>query len=508
MKKGLLKRVLSLVLVFVMMLSVVACDSSTSKTEDTKDKGSGVQKVSTGNSKVVSADVIEDEELSYVLIYNPSVYDENDKVGNLNLDTGTLGSQIEVDTDRSDSLEEEDTEFVYTPSQKEILGDWDLSSIELEDNRADVFAPDYKLRDKHEFYIVGDSLRNRDQINFECVYAGNSCYVWSDNSVDEGTLVEYGEEFDDVVYDDLVKEFGQPRFVGETGKVNILFYEINKEGLAGCFAPYDLYTENELPMVGLSGCDCNTNHAIININTLYIQQGADLRSTVAHEFQHLINYSNSFYGAKFVSTNTWINESFSGYVEDKLYPGSKESDYVVFNRSGLIRSGQSLYNFDIDYPDYGVYGSVSYFAEYLKHISGNNVFSDFSTYWRESYSDTLCVSEALKNCVSSTVQKDVDDFIDYDNRIEFDCESDEWMSKLTLSFYLSMFSKDSDIDVFKNIKHNRILFDDIDGSTIEGGGRIIVSVDEKFEIPDDSENGLIYVGLDKDFNVISDFVLR
>lgn len=41
--------------------------------------------------------------------------------------------------------------------------------------------------------------------------------------------------------------------------------------------------------------------------------------------------------------------------------------------------------------------------------------------------------------------------------------------------------------------------------------KLIISnsiVDEKFEIPDDSENGLIYVGLDKDFNVISDFVLR
>ena len=62
-----------------------------------------------------------------------------------------------------------------------------------------------------------------------------------------------------------------------------------------------------------------------------------------------------------------------------------------------------------------------------------------------------------------------------------------------------------DPEAFKNVKSDYLLYDELDGANIEGGGRIIIATkDGKFSIPDDADKGLIYIGLDKNFNVVTD----
>ena len=81
------------------------------------------------------------------------------------------------------------------------------------------------------------------------------------------------------------------------------------------------------------------------------------------------------------------------------------------------------------------------------------------------------------------------------------------MSKLILDFYVSVLSNRDDIDEFENIKPEALLYDEINEAEIEGGGRIIVAVnDTTFDIPDEADSGLVYVGLDEDFEVVTPFV--
>lgn len=79
--------------------------------------------------------------------------------------------------------------------------------------------------------------------------------------------------------------------------------------------------------------------------------------------------------------------------------------------------------------------------------------------------------------------------------------------KLTLHFYLSMLSKDGGLAAYNYIQNSSLLYDELDGTTIEGGGRIILATkDTSFEIPDDADSGLIYIGLDKDFQIVTAYV--
>ena len=131
-------------------------------------------------------------------------------------------------------------------------------------------------------------------------------------------------------------------------------------------------------------------------------------------------------------------------------------------------------------------------------------------YWRESYSRTLCTSEALAKSVSKSVYNDINNSINYSAlNMKFDSATDEWMSKLTLNFYLSSLSNDKNIAAFNKIECSSLLYDNISTANIEGGGRIIVSLNKNtFKIPSDSDKGLIYVGLDKDFKPITKFICQ
>ena len=82
------------------------------------------------------------------------------------------------------------------------------------------------------------------------------------------------------------------------------------------------------------------------------------------------------------------------------------------------------------------------------------------------------------------------------------------MSKLTLDFYLSMFAKTGNLEAYKAIQNSALLYDEINGAEIEGGGRIIVAVDGKFEIPEDADSGLIYVGLDENYQPVTSFIYK
>ncbi len=485
---------LSKILVIVLCLSLLAgCSGSNSSKNQTKGDAE-VQKSAGG-------------ELSYVLIYNPNIYDET-KSRNQKLNTGEFDKYVEAIVDRADGLEGELPEILPYSSPENFIPFTD--EVDLSGNRGDTMITPYEVDDVKEFYCGTDT---REIEEFVCKYAGEYCNVWEfDSGVKSSNLELVGKEFDDNIFETMTTAFGKGRFVDNGAKVNILIYDFKSTSLLGFCSGLDIYSKNEVTSSLIKRNSLNTDHAIIHINSAIVnKRNIDIAySTLAHEYQHQIAFSSYFNTVNGTMMHTWLNEAMSGYIEELIYPGTKESEghFESFATSDLIRHGQSLYNFDTlmtksDF-DIGVYGSVYLFTEYLANAAGDEVFSKIHDYWNNSYSDTLSEAEAIVNSVPNAFYDTIDSSIEFDSDIDFDNDDEEWLSKLTLDFYLSMLSYDKkDPDAFKNIESQTLLYDEINPADIEGGGRVIVALkNDKFEIPRDSDNGLIYVGLNENFEVM------
>lgn len=450
--------------------------------------------------------------ISYVMIYNPNIYDELEEV-NDDLNTGDFGTYVEAIINKADGLEEKEQPAVVTQSVSDVMKDAPLDKFDIGGSRGGSFIAPYNVGDTHQFYCGSET---RELKNFVCRYAGKSCNIWTcDGSVSSAVIDDYGREFDENIYDKMIAMFGEPRFADNGGKVNLLFYPMDGN-TGGFFHALDLWASDEVSPIETAQYCINTDHAIVNINSLLTDYKDFMYSTMAHEFQHLICFTNFFYTAGGINMRTWLNEAMSGYVEEQLYPGSKdlEGHYDAFVGSTRIRHGQSMYNFDTTLTkselDIGVYGSVYLFSEYLAKLSGNDVFSNIHSYWRNSYSSTLDEAEAIVKSVPEEVYNKIDATVNFGEKVTFKNNNESWLSKLTLNYYLSLLKHDeSNPKAYEKVVSQTLLYDEINPADIEGGGRVIVALKNgKFEIPQDADYGFVYVGLDDNFEVITDYIIQ
>lgn len=437
------------------------------------------------------------------MVYNPDVVDGWGFEGDFSYkNSGMFGTQIDIDIERDEQLEEDSNELHPLYFSPDDLPGFDITDIEID--RGDGLVNDYELGAKKAFY-TGDPFNDiRPLKEMECVYAGEYCYVWIDADTEPALVEGIGEVFDEKIYPTELELFGRPRFVtDEGGKVNILFgyMEPDNDGgyIGGYFSPSDTYSTAER---GSYNLPYNTDHAIVHINTfkLLIGDFDGTLSTLAHELQHLIMFSENIK----TLAGTWINEAMSGYIQEYIFPGEiLNSRPDQYNNSDTIRKGGSLYKFDNNDPDIGRYGSVFYFSQYLENVAGENVFKSFHDYWRNSYSETLCDTEAIANSIPENVRNQVMSSVVYPEDIEFENENHELVSKLTLDFYLNTLNNKNGINGFDTIKPGQILYNTINETNIEAGGRVVVAVKNgEFTFPEDSNSGLIYVALNADFEPI------
>ena len=135
-----------------------------------------------------------------------------------------------------------------------------------------------------------------------------------------------------------------------------------------------------------------------------------------------------------------------------------------------------------------------------------DIFTKMHEYWRDSLNEDATEATAIDEVIPASEKTRIDNSITYPSSWKFNNSSEKFMSKLVLDFYLSILSNRDGIPEFENINHEALLYDEINGAEIEGGGRIIVAVNEStFKIPDEADSGLIYVGLDENFEVVTPF---
>ena len=243
-------------------------------------KTDGGKEVEAEDGKV--RDFSNTDDISYVMIYNPKLYDEN-KTKNEMLNTGDFADYVEAVISKADGLEEVPEFLPY--SSPELSKDIPLDGVDLSGSRGGAFITPYSVGDKHDFYC-GQGTRAKK--TFVCRYVGDNCNIWTcDDSASTAALEKCGREFDNNIYDKVVSEFGEPRFADEGGKINLLMYPLD-ENYLGFFYAGDLFATGEISPDLIAQYGMNTDHAIININSLLIGYEKLMYATMAHEFQQLI----------------------------------------------------------------------------------------------------------------------------------------------------------------------------------------------------------------------------
>lgn len=507
-----MKRKLAMLMCMLMILmSLTGCGK---KAEDTDTSINASQNEDVDVSSLTEAAVLENT--SYVMIYNPYVFDESDDMGFADpaaMSTGDFSSQIVVGMNRAGDLGT-DIAMPGMISQAEINENVDDSGVNREGVRAEMIDPTYALYDTHAFYHPDIQMQNQILDTFTCSYVGEYCYIWTLNgSISEADAQTMGQDFDAKIYLPVTTAFGPARFTENGGKVNFLIYPI-QDRIGGFFTTADIYSSAELPEETANMYGFNTDHAIVHINSQYVTTDPDYaKSTMAHELQHQICASNCFNYYETPLMETWLNEGMSAVAEELVYPGIKEAGYYnqCFYLSNNYRTGQSLYNFDVSFDEYiGAYGVVYLFTEYLQQeveqFAGESVFYNIHDYWRNSYSADVTAAEALANAVPTGLYEEIDSTYTYPEKISmgFDSEYEEWLSKMTLDFYIQTLSPDlANLTEFADQVHSLMLYSEINPAEIEGGGRIVIATQNStYEIPADADPNLIYVGLDANFNPV------
>lgn len=480
----------------------------------------GKSHVSTSDSKKKnqSEDAITINNVDYVMIYNPYVYEEAVASPSMtNLYTGDFSDQIAINSNRAD-LFELDIQALTMPTSNSV--DFEFQH----GGRAPGLVEKFKVGEKSDFFYFTDMRTNeRESAKFTCQYAGEHCYVWSlKDAISKKDAEKYGKEFDETIYNQDVESFGEPRYADEGGKINLLFYPIEEEGLCGLFSPLDIFSTGEVTTFDIKMYKLNVDRAIINVNSNIVGRLSDTQvcSTMAHELQHLICFTDTIENGYIPALDTWLNESMSAFAEEYIYPGVKEDGLynIAFYPSENFKKGQSLYNFDTQNDvAIGAYGAVYLFEEYLRSNVGDDVFQKIHSYWRNDAPSDATDADAIYNSLPEEFIEKINDSLTYSEEISsnFNSESEEFVSKLAFNFYIETLSENlGKLDDFKK-EYNGIdvrdymIYDEVAPVDIEGGGRIVVAtLDGSYVVPEDAAPELLYVGLDANFNVVTDVIFR
>ncbi|MGG3693249.1 Ig-like domain-containing protein, partial [Heyndrickxia ginsengihumi] len=295
------------------------------------------------------------------------------------------------------------------------------------------------------------------------------------------TAALLGREFDNHIYTSDVDNFGTPSDVDHNGKVNILCYDIQDgfsgDGgyIAGYFSPMDLFNVE------------NSNQSEIFYIDTYPLMGmgsskdvSAAYSTLAHEFQHMINFNQKVLVQGIDQTDTWIDEGLSMAAE-QIYTGAPLQDRIdYYNSDSDITNGHSLLYWD-SYGDTLANYSLSYlFMQYLKDQcnQGDSIFKELIN---DPHSDYRAVEDLIHKYI--------------DTNLTFGQFMTDFRAALVLKEQSGLygFNGDSSFDSLNVKTYN--------GSStyLKGGGAIVKTLNSKddFTIPADKGQDVTYTLLEK-----------
>ncbi|RYL89327.1 hypothetical protein EWI07_12985 [Sporolactobacillus sp. THM7-4] len=251
-------------------------------------------------------------------------------------------------------------------------------------------------------FWVTNLMTNKDnKLPAELEYSGSHVNVWVNNHLitwqEAGAL---GREFDSRIYPLDVDHFGHPPDVDGSGKINILCYDIqdgftrNGGYVAGYFAPRDL---SNVPHSNRTQIFYLDTYPTMGMGS--IKDVSETYSTLAHEFQHMINFNQNVLVEGHPDMDAWLNEGLSMAAE-QIYSGKVLQDRIeYYNYDTSIANGQSLLYWDDSGDNLANYSLSYLFLQYLKIQSnqGNAIFKELIN---DPNSDYRAVQDLIHKYIS------------------------------------------------------------------------------------------------------------
>ncbi|MDR2304281.1 MAG: hypothetical protein LBE10_06810 [Treponema sp.] len=279
-----------------------------------------------------------------------------------------------------------------------------------------------------DFYAVNNVNLEYYKLTADCLAENDYCMVYADQkaNVDSAVAQNIADVYESRIHGPITDTFGGIMDMDENGKVIFLLLDIldGSTGggyIAGYFYSLDMMKKSEDP----STQAYYSNEA----DMLYIdtnpglQSMGSLFSTMAHELQHLINYSATT-ARDGREPDVWINEGLSTAAEfiygrnssrpNEIYlsgtsiTGDPNGRLIVYsdpnskNYNYSIRNGNNFYVWngwweregDPDYGDLGDYATVYLFFQWLRaHASnGTGIYKEIVN---SSYRDYRAVTSIV-----------------------------------------------------------------------------------------------------------------
>lgn len=280
-------------------------------------------------------------------------------------------------------------------------------------------AVQYSTYGYSTFTVENIQTREDYDITADLKYIGNYCTVWvqQGNAQFEDSMAQLvANEFDNNIYPMMITNFGEAGDADGDGKVALLFYDI-QDGfngdevtsyVGGYFSPRELYYG--LDILHLDTYPTFGYQVTPNIERSY--------STIVHELQHLINFTDWCITDQQWELDLWLNEGMSMAAEHMYNPQSESVtdrvSYAINNNE--IKNGRSLIDWSANDSTILANYSLSYlFCQYLKtqtqHLNGGGD-QIFKAILQSNKSDYRVVEEALQNLgITTTFSDFVTNFI-------------------------------------------------------------------------------------------------
>jgi hypothetical protein len=195
------------------------------------------------------------------------------------------------------------------------------------------------------FYAVNLSSNSYYLVDAGLLYSGSYCLIYADvnSGVSYSMARAVAKEYDQNIHNEMIESFGTIRDVDGNGKVIFLLLDI-KDGFNG--STKKSYTGGYFSSNDMLNAPYSNRADMLYLDTYPTRVGSSaFFSTMAHELQHLINYSQTAPRGR-SEKDAWINEGLSTAAEylysDGGDPNNRIADYV-YDQTQSIAYGNNFF---------------------------------------------------------------------------------------------------------------------------------------------------------------------
>ena len=326
-------------------------------------------------------------------------------------------------------------------------------------------------------------------------------YVEEGQNISTAFINELKDEFENTIYPKVTTYFARPYDVDRNGKVKIVLADLQDGGgssyIGGYFFNADFYSQASLTSQGFVIKSNQGDIVYINSNPPNINALADAKRILAHEFQHLVNYSEYLTNNnKIAQTDTWINEGLSEAANHLCYGKIDSRITHLNNMDTTAYNGFSLFYWVTNETDNDLLlsYSLSYlFFQYIRSQSAlkNNIFKNIVT---SQYGNHQAIMDAIE--LDATLSSSI-----------WGVDTDDRFNRLLLRFYAAntgvinnpLFQYDGEITSLGAKPSVSTIASNISGSfSFYSGGGFLKALGGNTYSPTNSN--FIYLAIDSDGN--------